>query len=64
MSSFDLEIRMNRFPGSWNRKRPVSGSGLEVVPRTPRSNLFRFQSKVWLDMQCRCMPNKPEVWTS
>ena len=24
-------------------------------------NLFRFQSKVWLDMQCRCMPNKPEV---
>ncbi len=26
------------------------------MPRTPRSNLFRFQSKVWLDMQCRCIP--------
>ena len=24
-------------------------------------NLFRFQSKVWLDMQRGCMSNKPDV---
>jgi len=32
------------------------------MPRTPRFSLFRFQSKVWLDMQCRCMSSKPEAW--
>lgn len=35
-----------------------------MVAATPRSNLVRFQSKVWLDTQFCSMPNKPEVGTS
>lgn len=32
-----------------------------MMVATPRLNLFRSQSKVWLDMQEMCMSSKPEV---
>ena len=56
-----MEVRRADFRASFKPDRSVRGA---VVAATPRSNLLRFQSKVWLDMLFCSMPNKPEVGTS
>ena len=52
-----MEIR-RRTSGFVNRTGVVRG---RCLPQRLDPNLYRFQSKVWLDMQLCCMSSKPEV---
>jgi hypothetical protein len=62
-ASHDEEIR-RRISGLIEAGQEKKGVWCSLELRTPRSHLYRFQSKVWLDMQCRCMSDKPEVQNS
>ena len=45
----------------WDDETVANGAVLEPFVMTLRSNLRRFQSKVWLDFAMTAKPNKPEV---